>query len=142
MNKVISQQQNQTFEAIKNLDTNGNEFWYARVLAKTLDYADFRNFLKVIDKAKIACEASGNKALDHIVEINEMVQIGSGATREMPSFALFSSSHGLRGNSYGDALRSVTQSVANCIPMQRGCESIVLLASPLETGGLRGSIKI
>ena len=129
MNKDKSQN-HQTFEVIKNIDHNGNEFWYARVLAKTLDYSDFRNFLKGIDKAKIACEASGNNALDHIVEINEMVQIGSGATREMPSFALFSSSHGLRGNSYGNALRTVTQNITNCISTQRGCESIVLLGPP------------
>jgi len=88
MNKVIGQQQNKTFETIKNIDKNGNEFWYARILAKTLDYSDFRNFLKVIEKAKTACEASGNEVLDHVVEINEMVKIGSGATREMPSFAL------------------------------------------------------
>ncbi len=88
MNKVIGQQQNKTFETIKNIDKNGNEFWYARILAKTLDYSDFRNFLKVIDKAKIACEASGNKVLDHIVKVNEMVQIGSDATREISSFAL------------------------------------------------------
>jgi len=86
MNNELNQ--NQTFEGIKNIANNGNEFWYARALAKTLDYADYRNFLKVIDKAQIACEASGNKALDHIVEVNEMVQIGSGATREMQSFAL------------------------------------------------------
>lgn len=80
--------QNQTFEDIKKIDNTGNEFWYARALAKILDYSDYRNFLKVIDKAQIACEASGNNALDHIVEINEMVEIGSGATREMQSFAL------------------------------------------------------
>jgi len=146
MNKVIGQQQNKTFETIKNIDKNGNEFWYARILAKTLDYSDFRNFLKVIDKAKIACEASGNKVLDHIVKVNEMVQIGSDPTREISSFALsryacylivqnagssksiiangqtyfaiqtrrkeledstrLPSSHGLRGNSYRNALRS------------------------------------
>jgi DNA-damage-inducible protein D len=86
MNNELNQ--NQTFEDIKNIDNNGNEFWYARALAKTLDYSDFRNFSKVIDKAQIACEASGNNALDHIVEVNEMVEIGSGATRKMPSFAL------------------------------------------------------
>ena len=49
---------------------------------------DYRNFLKVIEKAKQACFNSGYEIFDHFVEINEMVQIGSGATREMQSVAL------------------------------------------------------
>lgn len=78
----------QTFEDIKHLDEKGGEFWYARALAKVLDYADYRNFVTVIEKAKKACEVSGQKVSDHIVEVNEMVAIGSGAQRDMDSYAL------------------------------------------------------
>ena len=63
----------QTFENIKQIDNNGNEFWYARSLSKILGYTDFRNFIKVIEKAKEACENSGFEIADHIVEVNEMV---------------------------------------------------------------------
>jgi len=88
MQTITSHQSHQTFEDIKQIDSNGVEFWYARALAKVLEYSDFRNFTKVIDKAKEACVNSGFEVADHIVEVNEMVNIGSGASREMESFAL------------------------------------------------------
>ncbi|MBL0711905.1 MAG: ORF6N domain-containing protein [Colwellia sp.] len=78
----------QTFEQLKQVDEKGNEFWYARPLAKILDYADFRNFIKVINKAILACEASGNNASDHVVEVNELIKSGKGATRTLPSYSL------------------------------------------------------
>ncbi len=74
------------FEQIKTIDKNNNEFWEARKLAKVLEYEDFRNFMSVIEKAKESCENSKQKVADHLVEFNEMVAIGSGASREMPSF--------------------------------------------------------
>ena len=77
-----------TFEDLKHLDAKGEEFWYARALAKVLDYTDYRNFVTVIEKAKKACEVSGQQVADHLVEVNEMVSIGSGAQREMDSYAL------------------------------------------------------
>jgi DNA-damage-inducible protein D len=76
------------FEQIKHTDNNGNEFWMARQLAKVLAYTDFRNFITVINKAKEACENSGQLIKNHIVEFNEMVPIGSGAVREMASYKL------------------------------------------------------
>lgn len=88
MKTITSHQSHQTFEDIKQIDSNGVEFWYARALAKVLEYSDFRNFIKVIEKAKEACVNSGFEVADHIVEVNEMVNIGSGASREMESFAL------------------------------------------------------
>ncbi len=87
MNNLEKQHHN-TFEELRQIDENGNEFWYARALAKLLDYTDFRNFLKVIEKAKEACSNSNNDVSNHIVEVNEMVQIGSEATREVVSFKL------------------------------------------------------
>ncbi len=53
-----------------------------------MDYTDFRNFLTVIEKAKEACVNSGQPIKNHIVEFNEMVPIGSGAERSMPSYKL------------------------------------------------------
>lgn len=76
------------FEQIKEIDENGNEFWGARKLSKILEYTDFRNFLAVINKAKEACKNSGQPVENHLVEFNEMVSIGSGAERSMPSLKL------------------------------------------------------
>ena len=76
------------FEQIKTIDENNNEFWEARKLAKALEYEDFRNFMSVIEKAKEACENSKQRVAVHLVEFNEMVAIGLGVKREMPSFKL------------------------------------------------------
>lgn len=81
-------EQHQTFEDIRQLDEDGNEFWLARNLAKVLEYSDYRNFLSVIEKAKISCNNSGIDADDHFVEVTEKVTLGSGATRELESYAL------------------------------------------------------
>jgi len=88
MTNEITNQGLNLFEQIKQIDENGDEFWMARQLAKVLDYTDFRNFVGVISKAIEACNKSGQQVEDHIVEANEMVSIGSGAEREMPSFRL------------------------------------------------------
>jgi len=77
-----------SFESLKVTNEQGGEIWLARQLGKVLDYSEFRNFLPVIEKAKKACENSNQAIADHFVEIHEMVDIGSGAKREFPSFAL------------------------------------------------------
>ena len=76
------------FESIKDTDKNGNEYWSSRKLAKVLEYADYRNFITVIGKAKEACQNSGIPIEDHFVDINEMVTIGSGAERPVDSVKL------------------------------------------------------
>lgn len=88
MKKDIESIHHQTFEEIKQIDQDGNEFWYARELAKLLGYSDFRNFQNVIAKAKEACINSGFNPDDHLVEITEVVKVGSGAGAPYPSFAL------------------------------------------------------
>ena len=43
-----------SFDSIKQIDANGNEFWYARDLQAILEYTKWDNFLNVIEKVKIA----------------------------------------------------------------------------------------
>ena len=86
--KNIEKKHYQTFDNIKETGPDGAEFWMARQLSKILDYAEFRNFLPVIGKAKKACENSGQQIKNHFVEMHEMVSIGSGAERKMESYAL------------------------------------------------------
>ena len=86
--KEIEQAHHKTFEGLREINEHGQEFWMARRLAKILEYAEFRNFLPVIEKARKACENSGQAVSDHFVEMHEMVSIGSGAEREMSSWAL------------------------------------------------------
>lgn len=88
MNKNLEQIHHQTFEGIRQINSAGEEFWLARQLGKILDYAEYRNFLPVIEKARNACENSGQSVSDHFVEMHEMIEIGKGGQREMPSYAL------------------------------------------------------
>ena len=64
------------FETIKRFDEDGVEFWSSRELGKVLEYSDYRNFQTVINKAKIACENSGEVIHNHFVEATDMVGIG------------------------------------------------------------------
>lgn len=77
-----------TFEIIKRFDDNGSEYWSSRELAKVLEYPDYRKFLNVIDKAKVACENSDEVIHNHFVHRDEMVQIGSGAERTIDTVYL------------------------------------------------------
>ena len=86
--KDIEKKHYQTFDSIKKTGPDGEEFWMARQLSKILDYAEFRNFLPVIERAKKACKNSDQQIKNHFVEMHEMVSIGSGTERKMESYAL------------------------------------------------------
>ena len=77
-----------TFESIKKIDDNGVEYWSSRDLAKALGYADYRNFIAAIQRAKEACKNSSQPISDHFGDITEMVIIGSGAERSLDSIKL------------------------------------------------------
>ena len=76
------------FESIRHVNEYGEEFWYARELQVALEYKEWRNFKKVLDKATISCNNSENNSSDHFVEVNKMVNIGSGAEREIYDYQL------------------------------------------------------
>lgn len=65
------------FESIKHINDYGEEFWYARELQTALEYTEWRNFSKVIERAKTACGNSENSISDHFVEVNKMVAAGA-----------------------------------------------------------------
>ena len=76
------------FEDHSQTTDNGIEFWFARDIQHLLGYSEWRNFNKVILKAKTSCEASGNLVSDHFVDVNKMVTIGSGTDREIDDVML------------------------------------------------------
>ena len=76
------------FDDIKHIDEFDNEYWLARELQSILQYTEWRRFKGVIDKAKIACESSGYKALDHFVGADKMVEIGSDTKRKVSDYKL------------------------------------------------------
>ncbi len=88
MENNINKYNSNTFESIKHIDEYGNECWYARELQIILSYKEWRKFNGVIEKAKNACFNSNFNPLDHFVEADKMVQIGSGAKRKQIDYKL------------------------------------------------------
>lgn len=78
----------QLFESHKYTWEFGSEFWTARDLSKILWYSDYRNFLKVIEKAKISCKHSQQKISDHFVEFNDLIEMWKWAKRKIQDFKL------------------------------------------------------
>lgn len=76
------------FEKIKHIDDDGVEFWYARELQTVLGYSEWRNFNKVIDKAKIACKSSGYIVSSEFVDVNKLVYVGANLQREVQDIVL------------------------------------------------------
>lgn len=76
------------FEKIKQIDENGVEFWYARDLQLIFEYREWRNFTKVIDKAKEACLNSGLNIIDHFIYINKNITLSNNATRKIEDIKL------------------------------------------------------
>lgn len=77
-----------TFEGHAQRMESGIEYWLARDLQHLLGYAKWDNFLSVISKAKTACEVSGHAIADHFADAGKMVEIGSGAPREIDDVQL------------------------------------------------------
>lgn len=75
------------FEDIKHVE-NDIEYWYARELAKCLQYEKWANFSKVIDRAMLACQNSGYEVDDQFAEVGKMVDIGSKTKRKLKDYKL------------------------------------------------------
>ena len=77
------------FESHARHTQAGVEFWLARDVQHLLGYTEWRNFSgSVVSKAKTACEISGHQVQDHFVDVNKMVDLGSGSQREVDDLML------------------------------------------------------
>jgi len=76
------------FENIKHVNEYGQEFWYARELQPLLEYSQWRYLKEAIERAKTACANSGHDVEDHFAEVRKMVEIGSGAKRNVDDYEL------------------------------------------------------
>ena len=78
----------QTFESIKHVNEYGEEYWLARELQPVLEYAQWRRFSDAIERARLACKNSGFAVEDHFADVGKMVDIGSGAERQIDDVML------------------------------------------------------
>jgi len=88
MKKEIVHKLTENFEDFLHKTEDGVEFWLARDLQHLLGYGKWDNFQNVISKAKTACEISGQNIADHFADVGKMVEIGSGAQKEIDDIML------------------------------------------------------
>jgi len=88
MNQLNNTGHSSVFESVKKINEQRMEYWSARELSKILEYSEYRHFVPVIAKAKDACNNSGHAVSDHFEDILEMVDIGSGAKRNIEDVKL------------------------------------------------------
>ena len=72
--------------AVAGID--GVECWSARELQELLEYTQWRNFTNIIDKAKESCGNAGQDIAYHFADLSKMVDLGSGAEREIDDIML------------------------------------------------------
>src|SRR5574344_1208561 len=88
MKKIENKYSKNTFENIKHIDDYGNEYWYARELQKVLEYKDWRNFQKVIDKAVLSANNTVSREEDWVVEVNKPIKTGKGKEEIIKDYKL------------------------------------------------------
>jgi DNA-damage-inducible protein D len=76
------------FESIKHISEDGLEYWFARELQLALEYSEWRNFNKVIEKAKTACKNAANDVELHFVEVNKTSPMPNGGEKIMLDYQL------------------------------------------------------
>jgi len=77
-----------SFEAIKHLSEDGGEYWYARELATVLEYVQWRNFQKVLERAILACKNSGYGISDHFAEVSKTIEMPKTASKQVVDYKL------------------------------------------------------
>ena len=89
-NELFSPEEMQSpFEAIKETDAEGREWWNSRKLARLLGYLKYWNFERLIDKvATFLQQEKGLDLKEHMVEIEEMAQLNNGGWRQVKSIKL------------------------------------------------------
>lgn len=76
------------FDAIRRVRPNGSDYWSARELGKLLGYTRFDKFEPAIERAKKACEQSGQAVSDHMSQVGHMIRTGKGAKRPAENYEL------------------------------------------------------
>lgn len=88
MDKLVITKLHKNFEDYMHTDENGAEFWLARELQELLGYTQWRNFELVINKAKIACETSGQPINEHFADVSKTIKMPKEATKEISDIML------------------------------------------------------
>lgn len=77
-----------TFERIRKVDENGQEYWTARELYKVLGYTEYGKFLPSARKAWVACKETGQDPNYHFAPFSDMIIVGKGAERQIDNIKM------------------------------------------------------
>ena len=80
MKPALIRRLHKTFEDYVHVQ-DGVEFWFARDLQNLLGYSEWRNFTKVIEKARESCKNANNLILDHFVDANKTIPVPNGGEK-------------------------------------------------------------
>ncbi len=80
-NEELVEYSEQTFEDIRHINENGQEYWLGRELQKVLGYSQWRRFSDTIDRAKLACENSGYDVSEHFADVGKSLPMPKGGYR-------------------------------------------------------------
>ena len=83
-----SEDPKQRFDAIRQVNPYGEEYWSARELAPLLGYKNWERVPEMIERAKAACQNAGQTVEDHIRGASKMIALGKGGQREVPDYLL------------------------------------------------------
>lgn len=89
-NKLFNPDEIQSpFDSIKEVDADGREWWNSRKLARLMGYMKYWNYERLMDKVAVFLQQEkGLDLKDHMIEIDEMVQLNNGGYRQVKSIKL------------------------------------------------------
>lgn len=87
--RKVSSNQAPDFDSIKQTNVYDMEYWSARDLMPLLGYGrKWQNFVRVIEKAMIACEETGNRKKDHFTDASKGIIGGKGSVTQWKDYTL------------------------------------------------------
>jgi hypothetical protein len=88
MDKQLPMQGTQSFEALKQNNAHGAEYWSARDLQTVPGYSQWRRFEQAIERAITSCKESGNPPEHHFAGAGKMIEVGKGGQRQVEDYHL------------------------------------------------------
>jgi len=106
---------------------DGVEFWFARDLQNLLGYSEWRNFGKVIEKARESCKTSNHAISDHFVDVNKMIPVPKHSSLRIIAHKLFINSrfppdyrNRNRMNAHVSIMREIEDFIPGNLPKSHG----------------------